>query len=126
MLFAAITQNGRVVKIPVRADGSAGAPELLVQSDALVGIDGIEVDAKGNPYFANNFANAIQRIRMDDLAVEAILSEGLSAPANVAFDRTGKAIYVANLSTSAGFPQPYAPALVAASFSLPLVSCVAF
>jgi DNA-binding beta-propeller fold protein YncE len=122
-LYAAITQNGRVITIPIQPDGAAGTPAILVQDDALIGIDGIEPDVRGNLYVTNNFASTIQLIRADDLGIETITGEGLSAPASLAFNKNQKVLYVANLSTSAGFPQPYAPALVQVNFSAPVVAC---
>jgi DNA-binding beta-propeller fold protein YncE len=126
-LYAAITRNGRVIEIPIQRDGSAGTPAILVQDDALIGIDGIEPDAQGNLYVTNNFASTIQRIRRADrLEIETITGEGLSAPASLALNQGQRVLYVANLSTSAGFPQPYAPALVEAEFSAPVVACASF
>lgn len=122
-LYAAITLNGRVIKVPIQPDGTAGTPEILVQDDALIGIDGIEPDVQGNLYITNNFASTIQLIRADDLGIETITGEGLSAPASLAFNKNQNVIYVANLSTSAGFPQPHAPALVQVNFSAPVVAC---
>lgn len=121
-LYAAITLNGRVIRIPIQADGSAGTPAMLIENAELIGIDGIELDVQGNVYVANNFASTIQVIRADGLAVETITGEGLSAPASLAFNLSHTAIYVANLSTSAGFPQPYAPALVQAEFPVPVMA----
>jgi sugar lactone lactonase YvrE len=122
-LYAAITLNGRVIKVPIQPDGAAGAPAILVQDDALIGIDGIEPDVQGNLYVTNNFASTIQRIRADRSGIETITGQGLSAPASLAFNNNQGVLYVANLSTSAGFPQPYAPALVQATFSAPVVAC---
>jgi len=122
-LYAAITLNGRVIKIPIQPDGAAGRPVILVQDDALIGIDGIEPDLQGNLYVANNFASTVQVIRADDLGIETITGEGLSAPASLAFNRDHKVLYVANLSTSASFPQPYAPALVQMKFPAPVGAC---
>lgn len=125
-LYAAITLNGRVIKIPIQPDGAAGRPAILVQDDALVGIDGIEPDPQGNLYVTNNFASTVQLIRAGDLGIQTITGEGLSAPASLAFNRNHKVLYVANLSTSAGFPQPHAPALVQLQFSTPVVACASF
>lgn len=122
-LYAAITSNGRVVKIPIHPDGAAGSPKILVQDDALIGIDGIEPDARGNLYVTNNFTSTVQVIREDDLEIEMITGQGLSAPASLAFDVNQKVLYVANLSTSAGSPRPHAPALVQVTFSSPAVAC---
>jgi hypothetical protein len=139
-LYAAITVSGRVIKVPIRPDGAAGTPAILVQDDALIGIDGIEPDVEGNLYVTNNFASTIQVIRADDLEIEVddlgieaddlrietITGEGLSAPASLAFNKNQRVLYVANLSTSSGFPQPHAPALVQAKFSAPVLACASF
>ncbi|NGP77370.1 hypothetical protein G3570_12045 [Balneolaceae bacterium YR4-1] len=125
-LYTAITLNGRVIKIPIQPDGSAGTPTIFVQDDILIGIDGIEPDVHGNLYLTNNFGNTIHVIREEDHSIESISVEGLSAPASLAFNNNQKALYVANLSTSAGFPQPYAPALVKVKFSAPVVTCGSF
>lgn len=122
-LYAAITLNGRVIEVPIQPDGTAGTPEIFVQDDALIGIDGIEPDVQGNLYVTNNFASTIQLIRADDLGIKTITGEGLSAPASLAFNKNHNVIYVANLSTSAGFPQPHEPALVQVKFSAPVVAC---
>jgi len=111
-VYAVVTLSGRVIKIPILPDGAPGRPELLVQDDALVGMDGIEPDERGNLYVTNNFASTVQVIRAGDLRIETIAHDGLSAPASLAFTRNQAELYVANLSTSASFPQPYAPALV--------------
>lgn len=115
-VYAVVTLTGRVIRIPIQPDGAAGRPVLLVQDDALIGMDGIEPDERGNLYVTNNFASSVQEIRADDLGIQTIADEGLSAPASLAFNRNHTALYVANLSTSASFPQPYAPALVAMTF----------
>jgi len=55
--------------------------------------------------------------------VAPVTGEGLLAPASLAFNRDHKVLYAANLSTSASFPQPYAPALVQVTFPAPVVAC---
>lgn len=121
-LYGGIHLNGRVVRFPIEPDGTAGTPAIVVEDDALIGNDGIELDAKGNIYIANNFANTVQQIRASDLGIETVVAEGLSAPASLAISSDNKVLYVANLSTSAAQPQPHAPALVQAEFFLPIVS----
>lgn len=125
-LYAAITLNGRIIRVPIQPDGAAGRPATLVQDDALIGIDGIEPDVEGNLYVTNNFASTIQLIRADDLEIKTITGEGLSAPASLAFNKDQKVLYAANLSTSATFPQPHEPALVQVKFSAPVVACASF
>jgi hypothetical protein len=121
-LYGGVHLNGRVIRIPIERDGSAGAAAILVEDDALIGNDGIELDARGNVYVANNFANTVQQIRASDLGIETVVAEGLSAPASLAFNSNHSVLYVANLSTSAPSPKPHAPALVQAEFPAPVVS----
>jgi DNA-binding beta-propeller fold protein YncE len=102
---------------------SAGTPAVFVEDPALIGIDGIEPDPQGNFYVANNFASTIQLIRARDVGIETIAGEGLSAPASRVFAASHRVLLVANLSTSAGVPQPYAPALVEVAFPTPVVAC---
>jgi sugar lactone lactonase YvrE len=122
-LYAAITLNGRVIKVQIQPDGTAGTPAVFVEDPALIGIDGIEPDPQGNFYVANNFASTIQLIRARDVGIETIAGEGLSAPASLVFADSHRVLLVANLSTSAGVPQPYAPALVEVAFPTPVVAC---
>ncbi len=122
-LYAAITLNGRVISVPIQHDGAAGTPAVLVQDDALIGVDGIEVDVQGNIFVTNNFTSTVQAIHVDALSIETISGDGLSAPGSLAFNKNHRTLYVANLSTSAAFPRPYAPALVQMRFSTPVVAC---
>jgi len=111
-LYGAMYLDGRVVRVPIRHDGSAGNAEVIAADPDLIGADGIELDAAGNIYVAVNDADKLVRIRPRDLQIETIVSEGLSAPASLAVDPRRKIIYVANLGTSSPSPKPHAPALV--------------
>ncbi|MEA2024040.1 MAG: hypothetical protein U9N79_07075 [Actinomycetota bacterium] len=125
-LYGAITMDGRVVRIPIEPDGSAGTPEALVEDRSLVGIDGIELDPVGNIYVANNFSQTIQRITRTTLAIETIVENNggapLSSPASMAFSRNHKSIFVANLNESGGMVQgdPDNPLLVEVVFPVPV------
>jgi sugar lactone lactonase YvrE len=64
-VFVAVTQTaddtGRIVRVPVRADGHAGNPETYVESPALLGADGLT--ARGpHLYVAVNQQNKIARV----------------------------------------------------------------
>lgn len=111
-LYGAIYLEGRIVRVPLRHDGRAGEPETIVADPALVGADGIELDAAGNIYVTVNDANRIVQIDHRDSRIAALASAGLSAPASLALSPNRQAIYVANLSRSAPVPRPYAPAVV--------------
>jgi sugar lactone lactonase YvrE len=124
-LYAAITLDGRVVRIPIESHGAAGTPELLIEDASLVGIDGIELDWIGNIYLTNNFAFTIQRITKTDLIVDTIVEnderELISSPSELALSRNHKTIYVANLSESGGaVPGPDRPLLIRVTFPVPV------
>lgn len=94
--------QGRVVRIPVGADGSAGQPETFVVDPSLVGIDGMAFDVRGNLYAAINVGNRVVRIAPDG-TVETLLTvaDGLDGPADVAFGTARgdqRSVYVVNLA----------------------------
>jgi sugar lactone lactonase YvrE len=79
-------QKGRLVRIPVERDGSAGAPIVLLHDDAIVGADGIAFDVRGNLYVALNEKNELVRIGPSGgVRVLATAADGLDFPATPAF-----------------------------------------
>lgn len=118
-LYGAIYLEGRVVRVPIRHDGMPGRPEVIAEDPALIGADGIELDAPGDIYVAVNDSDRLVRIRSHDMQIETILAEGLSAPASFVISSNRKAIFVANLSSSAPSPRPPAPALVRVTLCAP-------
>ena len=114
-LYGATYLEGRVVRVPIGHDGTPGTPEVILEDPALIGADGIEVDATGEIYIAVNDADRLVRIRSRDRQIENVVAEGLSAPASFVISTNGKAIYIANLGSSAPSTRPPAPALVRAT-----------
>lgn len=49
-LYVANTEKGLLAHIPIQRDGSAGEVELVAQNPALLTIDGVTVDTKGDVY----------------------------------------------------------------------------
>lgn len=86
-LFVANTELGRIVRIPVREDGSAGAPQVLVEDPALSIADGIRLDVHGNIYVAVIAQNTIVRVAADGSTITtlATAADGLDFPSSVAF-----------------------------------------
>lgn len=125
-LFAAITLDGRIVRIPIGPDGAAGIPVALIEDASLIGIDGIELDRVGNVYVTNNFAQTIQRVVRPSLVIETIVENNggapLSSPASLAISRNHMSIFVANLNESGGMVQghPDNPLLVEVLFPVPV------
>jgi hypothetical protein len=51
-LLVANTRFGRIVRIPINADGSAGAPTTVLERADLIGADGLALDVRRNLYVA--------------------------------------------------------------------------
>jgi sugar lactone lactonase YvrE len=125
-LYGAITVDGRVVRIPIGSDGAAGTPTAVVEDLSLFGIDGIELDRRGNIYVTNNVSQTIQRIADGSPMIETIVENNggapLSSPASLAISRNHQSIYVANLNESGGLVQghPDNPLLVEVAFPVPV------
>src|SRR5262245_8448455 len=61
-LRVSVTEYGRLIRVPVLADGRAGTPEVVVEDCAmLAGADGITLDQAGNVYVAVNSRNQVVR-----------------------------------------------------------------
>lgn len=101
-VFVANLDFGRVVRIPVEDDGSAGEPETFVEAPALVGADGLAFDQGRMLYVAVNGQDAVVRIPPSGIITPvADEDDGLDFPADVAFGRAGGtrgALFVANFA----------------------------
>lgn len=89
-IYASITLDGRIVKVPINQDGSAGAPENYVQDDALFGVDDAILDRFGNLYAANVFTHSI--IMVDNqLEVTTLIedSDDVFKPAEISLGAMG-------------------------------------
>ena len=53
-LFVSVSDYGRIVRVPVRADGSAGAPRVVCETPELKTADGIAFDALGGLWITTN------------------------------------------------------------------------
>jgi sugar lactone lactonase YvrE len=99
-VYAVTTGTGRVVRIPVEADGSAGAAELVVEDVALIGADGVAFDAEGNLYVANIAQDTINLVSPDGNV--SIVAQGapLNDPSDVLFGTGAHAdtLFVTNFS----------------------------
>jgi sugar lactone lactonase YvrE len=85
-LYVVTTGTGRLVRIPVGADGSAGTAEVVVEDrDELAGADGVAFDGDGLLYVANFVSDQILAVTQDG-EIETI-AEGapLQNPSDVAF-----------------------------------------
>jgi sugar lactone lactonase YvrE len=62
-LFVVTFDTGRIVKIPVRRDGSAAAPGLYLEDPALIGADAVTFDVRGNLYVVNAYQSKLLRVK---------------------------------------------------------------
>lgn len=85
-LLVANTFNATIVRVPVQADGSAGAPSLWAGPDCrnLLGADGITADGSGGLYVAVNFRNTVVQVSPGGaIRTLATAAEGLDFPSSV-------------------------------------------
>jgi hypothetical protein len=103
-VFVAVTRVtdtvGRVVRVPVECDGSAGEAETYAEGPELFGADGL-TSRGATLYAALNAQNRVARVDAD--GVETVLDgELLSFPSEVVFDPTApETAFVCNFSNSA-------------------------
>jgi gluconolactonase len=80
-------EGGRVWRIPIEADGSAGPPVVMAELFHTVP-DGVAYDVDGNCYVAHYTPDRIDRI-LPDGSVETVVEDWeavhLNAPTNIAF-----------------------------------------
>jgi sugar lactone lactonase YvrE len=108
-LYVANTGDSRILRVPVRSDGSAGSIEIFADgaqinarqhtTEALHGADGIMFDVRGNLYVCANQANEIQVLSPQGDLVARYAGSGQTAldfPASLVFD--GRSLFVTNLS----------------------------
>lgn len=97
-VYVANTNFGRIVRVPVEGDGSAGEPETHVEDEGLVGADGIAFDRAGRLIVAVNGQNKVVRVPSAEaeMAVLADEEDGLDFPADVLFGTVSQRLLVAN------------------------------
>ncbi len=98
-LYVANSDFGRVVRIPINPDGSAGATAVVADDPGLLrGADGIAFDDAGRLYLAANGHDRLVVLSSEPGAVPTILAEGapLDFPASLAI-RDGE-LYVTNFA----------------------------
>jgi sugar lactone lactonase YvrE len=98
-LYLGNLDYGRLIRVPIRRDGSAGSPAIVVSDPRLVGIDGIALDEAGNVFAAINGQDHLVSIRRHGALQELADGPPLDGPASVAFGtRSGdtRTLYVVN------------------------------
>lgn len=111
-LLIASSDQGVVLRVPIEADGSAGAVAVLAGPDCeLAGIDGVVRDGDGSLIAAINRHNRLVRIAEDGRVTVLYEGEPLDFPASPALN--GSDLYVTSFAIGnalAGVPA--APALL--------------
>lgn len=105
---------GRIVKVPIRHDGSAGAPGVVAQDARLTGIDGIAIDEDGTIFAAVNGQDHLVSVSRRGRITDLFGGPPLDGPASVAFGTRGdkKTLYVLSgaflrtFGLQAGTPHP--------------------
>ena len=105
-VYVANLDHGRVVRVPMLADGTAGSPETVVEDPRLVGADGLTFHRGRRLYVAVNGQDAVVRVAPSGrLHTVVDADDGLDFPADVAFGtagRTAGALWVANFAFDPG------------------------
>lgn len=97
-IYTIATQAGRIVRIPIDSNGNAGRAEVFVESESLVGGDGIAMDTNGDLYVACGSQNRIAVVKPDGRISTVATGGELSLPTAVAIGPAGagRALYVCN------------------------------
>ncbi len=114
-LYVANTNFGRIVGVPIRADGSAGTPAVVVEDEMLVGADGIAFDRGGTLYVAVNFQDAIVAVSPNGALTTLAQGSPLQNPASLTI--AGGNLYITNFAVAKP-PETQEPGLL--RLALPL------
>lgn len=91
-VYVTNSDRASVVRIPVNADGSAGAPAALVATDCarLRGADGLTLGPDGSIYVVAGYLNTVVRVSADGASLATVATMGeLDTPASLAFGTLG-------------------------------------
>jgi sugar lactone lactonase YvrE len=104
------TEFGRLVRIEIEPDGSAGAFSVLAEEEALVAVDGIAFDVHGNVWAAVIARSTIVSVSPSgDVTTVATMDDGLDWASSIAFGK-GHDLWAVNFAI--GPPGGPGPALL--------------
>ncbi|HEU0033093.1 MAG TPA: hypothetical protein VFQ53_20815 [Kofleriaceae bacterium] len=88
--YVAVSDFGRIVKIAINADGTAGAATVVAEDCALLqGADGIALDSDGSILVVRNGpSNTMQRVAQDGTINNVHTGAPLDGPASIVVDGT--------------------------------------
>jgi len=105
-LYVGNLDHGEIIRIQVRHDGSASAPQVWVRDERLLGADGITFDRTGTLYVAVNGQDQVLAIapsrRISVLAYHGVLD----GPSAVVLSPDQRTLYVSNFAISSAFGTP--------------------
>jgi sugar lactone lactonase YvrE len=105
-LYVSVSNSRHVVKIPVKADGGAGKPEIYI---AGIPADDFAFDIQGNIYLTTHFNNTIIRVTTGGgRAIIATKEQGVVGPTAVAFGRLSQDRDKLFVIDDGGFANPLA------------------
>ncbi len=115
-LIVANTEGGRLVRIPINPDGSAGQAAVVVEGPELFGADGIALSVHGTVYVAVNPQSTLLSVTPDgSVTTLATAADGLENPASLAFGTGAGDRKMLFLTNFAIFTVPPHPAVLAAA-----------
>jgi sugar lactone lactonase YvrE len=103
------TDLATLVSIPVQPDGSAGEASAIVEDPAILGIDGLTVDARGTIYACVIAQSTIVRFGDDGIETLASAAEGINGASSTAFGqgpRDHRSLYGVNFGAFSPQPTP--------------------
>ncbi len=109
-LYAANTDKGTIVKVPLRPDGSPGDP--LVIAEGLNGPDDVTVDTFGIVYVITAYGGQLVRVRpwgTPEIVLD-LVAAGVSYPTSLDFGKPAREMTTAYITNF--FPQPGEPNVV--------------
>jgi sugar lactone lactonase YvrE len=87
-LVVSNTEGGRLLRISVNPDGSAGSATVLAEDPALLAVDGIAFDVHGNVWAAIIAQSTIVRVSPDGtVTTVATAADGLDWASSIAFGK---------------------------------------
>jgi gluconolactonase len=111
-VFVAVSEGERIVRIPIRGDGSAGPVSVVAQNSALNGADGIDFGSDGSMYVAVFAQNHVVRVDPGTGRVEVFASGAdFHFPAVPRFSPDFRTLYVTNFDAPVLFGLSPGPAM---------------
>lgn len=97
-IYVSVTQPGRIVRIPINSNGSAGPAQIVAEHEMLVSTDGIAFDTNGDLYLAINTQYRVAVLKPDGRISTVAAGGELVTPTSIAFGRAGaqRSLFVCN------------------------------